>query len=114
MSPSNSSNLSKYDAIFHFHDYGRKSKAPFLLDIHICQDKKRQTFLLAGIPIQQNTHKTTSKIYQQLTWNIMEPENTPLEKEEHLPTTNFWDPCWFSGVYLPATNHWLRVWEKHP
>ena len=23
----------------------------------------------------------------------MEPENTPLEKEKHLQTTNFWVPC---------------------
>ena len=28
----------------------------------------------------------------------MEPENAPLEKEKHLPTTNFWIPCLFSGV----------------
>ena len=25
----------------------------------------------------------------------MEPENTPLEKEKHLQTTNFWVPCLF-------------------
>ena len=29
----------------------------------------------------------------------MEPENTPLEKEKHLQTTNFWVPCKISGVY---------------
>ena len=28
----------------------------------------------------------------------MEPENAPLEKETHLPTTNFGIPCLFSGV----------------
>ena len=68
----------------------------------------------------------------------MEPENTPLGKgETSTQTTNFWVPvaCFrgcihqrdpnhqflgssrlFSGVYSPATNHWLRVlWEKkHP
>ena len=25
----------------------------------------------------------------------MEPENTPLEKEKHLQTTDFWVPCLF-------------------
>ena len=28
----------------------------------------------------------------------MEPENTPLEKEKHLATTNLWVPSYFSGV----------------
>ena len=29
----------------------------------------------------------------------MEPENTPLEKENHLPNHHFQVPCWSSGVY---------------
>ena len=30
-------------------------------------------------------------------------KNTPLKKKKHLQTTNFWVPCYFSGVYTHSS-----------
>ncbi len=42
-------------------------------------------------PYRKTEHPTPLK-------TNMEPGNTPLEKEKHLQTINFWVPCLFSGV----------------
>ena len=44
----------------------------------------------------------------------MEPENTPLEEEKHLQTTNFWVPCWFSGEYIITVDGSLKSGINSP
>ena len=49
----------------------------------------------------------------------LEPENHPIEKENHLPSLHFWVPCWFSGEYpnciqcqgLRGVRHFIRIWD---